>query len=200
MKRIFDILFSALLLIILSPVFLIIILAIKLNSKGPVFFTQERIGKDNVNFKLFKFRTMKIGTPNVATELLNDSQIYITGVGKILRKSSMDELPQIINILKGEMTFVGPRPALYNQYDLKELRTQKGVQKLVPGVTGWAQVNGRDALSNEEKVYYDQQYLLNKSIVFDVKILIKTVFKVLRADGVIEGGNKKVVDNKSESI
>lgn len=193
MKRLLDIFFSLLLIIILSPLLIIICLAIKLTSKGPVVFTQKRIGKNNAEFILYKFRTMKIGTPNVATELLKESGSYITRVGKILRMSSMDELPQLFNILKGDMTFIGPRPALYNQYDLKELRTKEGVHVLVPGVTGWAQINGRDALSIEEKVKFDREYLERQSVAFDLKILVRTVFKVLKADGVIEGGRKKNV-------
>lgn len=194
MKRIFDCFVSLVMLIILSPLFLLIILAIKLTSKGPVFFTQERIGKDNINFKLYKFRTMRIDTPNVATHLLKNPDAYITPIGKFLRKSSFDEFPQFINILKGDMTFVGPRPALYNQYDLKEMRTKVGVHKLVPGVTGWAQVNGRDAISLEQKVAFDEQYLKNQSVMFDIKILVRTVFKVLRAEGIVEGALSKNVE------
>lgn len=187
MKRLFDIIFSLLLIVILSPVFIIVSLIIKFTSKGPVFFTQERVGKDNINFKLYKFRTMRIDTPNVATDLLANPDIYITRIGRFLRKSSIDELPQLFNILKGEMKFVGPRPALYNQYDLNEMRTRAGVHKLVPGVTGWAQINGRDHNDNFKKTELDKYYLNNESIALDIKILILTVFKVLRADGVIEG-------------
>lgn len=186
--------FSLLLLLIASPLLIIIGIIIKLNSKGPVFFTQMRIGKDNVLFKFYKFRTMKVGTPNVATEKFDSTQGYITSFGKILRKTSLDELPQLINILKGDMTFVGPRPALFNQYELKELRTQAGVHKLLPGVTGWAQVNGRDMLDDSGKTHYDEEYLKNKSVRFDFKILVWTGFKVLRREGVIEGGEKKVTE------
>lgn len=192
MQRFLDILISVLALIILSPIFIIVSILIKLNSKGPVFFNQMRIGKNNDLFKLYKFRTMKSGTPNVATDKLGDAESYITSIGKILRKTSIDELPQFINILKGDMTFVGPRPALYNQYNLKELRTKAGVHVLVPGVTGWAQINGRDHNDDFQKTELDRYYLINKSFRLDIKILIMTVFKVLRAEGVLEGGHKNV--------
>lgn len=189
-KRFFDFLISLILLVVLSPLFLIVGIIIKLNSKGPVFFTQDRIGKNNELFKFYKFRTMKVGTPNVATDKLDTSKSYITSSGKILRKTSLDELPQLINTLKGDMTFVGPRPALYNQYELKEMRTEAGVHKLVPGVTGWAQINGRDHNDDYAKTELDRCYLNNKSLGLDVKIVFRTVFKVLRAEGVFEGGNK----------
>jgi Sugar transferases involved in lipopolysaccharide synthesis len=198
MKRFFDALFSFVFLIILSPLFLIISIAIKLTSKGPIYFKQRRIGKDNREFILYKFRTMKIGTPDVATELLKDSKKYITKVGKFLRQSSLDELPQLLNILIGDMSFIGPRPALYNQYDLTEARTKVGVHKLRPGLSGWAQVNGRDMLTVEQKVNYDVYYLKHISVLFDIKIVFRTILKVLRADGVIEGGIKRSANlNKS---
>lgn len=174
-------------LIILSPLFLIVSLLIKLESKGPVFFKQERIGKDNVNFMIYKFRSMRTDTPDVATHLLDNPDIFITKVGKFLRKTSLDELPQLINIIKCEMLFVGPRPALYNQYDLKELRTKKGVHVLYPGVTGWAQVNGRDELEIPDKVEFDRQYVEERSILFDIKIIILTLVKVFKSEGVVEG-------------
>lgn len=174
-------------LIILSPVFLIIALLIKLESKGPVFFKQERIGKDNINFMIYKFRSMRTDTPDVPTHLLDDPEIFITKVGKFLRKTSLDELPQFINIIKGEMLFVGPRPALYNQYDLRDLRTEKGVQILLPGVTGWAQINGRDELEIPDKVEFDRQYLQYRSVIFDMKIFVMTVIKVFKREGVVEG-------------
>lgn len=176
-------------LIILSPVFLIIALLIKLESKGPVFFKQERIGKDNINFMIYKFRSMRTDTPDVPTHLLDDPEIFITKVGKFLRKTSLDELPQFINIIKGEMLFIGPRPALYNQYDLRDLRTEKGVQTLIPGVTGWAQVNGRDELEIPDKVEFDRQYLQYRSVMFDIKIFVMTVIKVFKKEGVVEGSN-----------
>lgn len=174
-------------LIILSPVFLIIALLIKLESKGSVFFKQERIGKDNINFMIYKFRSMRTDTPDVPTHLLDDPEIFITKVGKFLRKTSLDELPQFINIIKGEMLFVGPRPALYNQYDLRDLRTEQGVQTLLPGVTGWAQVNGRDELEIPDKVEFDRQYLQYRSVLFDIKIFVMTVIKVFKKEGVVEG-------------
>ncbi|CEN91445.1 glycosyl transferase [[Clostridium] sordellii] len=174
-------------LIVLSPLFLIIAIFIKLESKGPVFFKQERVGKDNVNFMIYKFRSMRTDTPDVATHLLDDPEIFITKVGKFLRKTSLDELPQFINIIKGEMLFVGPRPALYNQYDLNELRTEQGVHKLLPGVTGWAQVNGRDELEIPEKVEFDRQYLEYRSVILDIRIVIMTGIKVFKKEGIVEG-------------
>lgn len=200
MQRVFDFFISLIFLILFSPIFLIVAIFIKLNSKGPVFFIQDRIGKNNEIFKLYKFRTMKVGTPNVATDKLTDAKSYLTAVGKILRKTSLDELPQLINILRGDMTFVGPRPALYNQYNLKELRTNAGVHVLLPGITGWAQINGRDHNDDAQKTQLDKYYLENKSLGLDIKILFLTVFKVLRADGVIEGSNKTNTSNSNESI
>lgn len=189
MKGALGMVISFILLVILSPLLLVIGIVIKLNSKGPVFFTQMRIGKNNELFKFYKFRTMKIGTPNVATDKLSDAKSYITSSGKFLRKTSLDELPQLINILKGDMAFIGPRPALYNQYELKEMRTAAGVHVLLPGVTGWAQINGRDNNNDYEKTEHDRYYLNNKSFMLDIKILFRTVFKVLRAEGILEGGN-----------
>lgn len=179
-------------LVLLSPLFIVLAICIKLESKGPVFFKQERIGKDNVNFMIYKFRSMRTDTPDVATHLLNDPEIFITKIGKILRKTSLDELPQLINIAKGEMLFVGPRPALYNQYDLRDLRTAKGVHILYPGVTGWAQVNGRDELEIADKVEFDRQYMKKKSIFMDINIVFITFVKVFKSEGVIEGS--KIVD------
>jgi len=196
MGKVFNVIFSLVLLVLFSPLFLIVGVMIKLNSKGPVFFTQMRIGRNNELFKFYKFRTMKIGTPNVATDKLDSSISYVTKTGKILRKTSIDELPQIINILKGDMTFVGPRPALYNQYELKELRTKAGVHKLLPGVTGWAQINGRDNNNDYEKTQHDSDYLNNKSLWLDIRIVFRTVFKVLRAEGILDGAHQH---QKSES-
>ncbi|GAB6168231.1 type 8 capsular polysaccharide synthesis protein Cap8M [Clostridium carnis] len=187
MSRIFDVVISFILLIIFSPIVVIVAILIKLNSKGPVFFTQMRIGKNNNLFKLYKFRTMKVGTPNLATDKLGNSQNYLTTVGKILRKTSLDEVPQLINIIKGDMRFVGPRPALYNQYNLKELRTKAGVHALLPGITGWAQINGRDHNDDFQKTELDKYYLENKSFKLDMKITFMTFFKVLRAEGIVEG-------------
>lgn len=200
MKRFLDILCSAVLLILLSPLFLILVISIKLTSKGPVLFKQRRIGKENKEFLLYKFRSMRIDAPNVATHLLEDPDKYITSIGKFLRKSSLDELPQLINILKGEMTFVGPRPALYNQYDLIEMRTKAGVHKLIPGVTGWAQINGRDEIELDEKVKYDKYYLENRSILLDIKTVFLTFFKVLKAEGISEGkADKDIVMEYNEA-
>ncbi len=180
-------LIALVMLIILSPLFLIVSILIKLESKGPVFFKQERIGKDNINFMIYKFRSMRTDTPDVATHLLDNPEVFITKVGKFLRKTSLDELPQLINIIKGEMLFVGPRPALYNQYDLRDLRTEKGVHVLYPGVTGWAQVNGRDELEIPDKVEFDRQYVERRSIFMDIKIVFMTVVKVFKSEGVVEG-------------
>ena len=181
MKRIFDFVFSLMAFIFFSPIILIVCLIIKVTSPGPVLFKQRRIGKDNKEFNILKFRTMRIDTPNVATHLLENPDQWITSIGKFLRKTSLDELPQLINIIKGDMSIVGPRPALYNQYDLKNMRTKVGVHKLMPGLTGWAQINGRD------KVKLDKEYLDRKNIFFDIKIIFMTVFSVLKSDGVQEG-------------
>ena len=187
MKRIFDFLMSLIAIIILSPVILIVALAVKFTSPGPILFKQRRIGKDNVEFEIYKFRTMRIDTPNVPTHLLENPEQWITPVGKFLRKTSLDELPQLFNILKGEMSIVGPRPALYNQIDLRDMRTAVGVHKLIPGLTGWAQINGRDEIPLSLKVRFDKEYLDRKSFLFDIKIIFMTVLSVLKSDGVQEG-------------
>lgn len=187
MKRFSDILFALIIFSILSPLLLIISLVVKASSKGPTLFSQRRIGRNNKEFVLYKFRTMRTDTPNVATHLLKDPQSFITSFGKFLRKSSLDELPQLLNILIGDMTFIGPRPALYNQYDLIKLRTRCGVHTLRPGVTGWAQVNGRDCLEISKKVDLDFYYLKHHNLALNIKILFLTVSKVLKADGIIEG-------------
>ena len=187
MKRIFDFLMSLIAIIILSPVILIVALAVKFTSPGPILFKQRRIGKDNVEFEIYKFRTMRIDTPNVPTHLLENPEQWITPVGKFLRKTSLDELPQLFNILKGEMSIVGPRPALYNQIDLRDMRTAVGVHKLIPGLTGWAQINGRDEIPLSLKVRLDKEYLDRKSFLFDIKIIFMTVLSVLKSDGVQEG-------------
>lgn len=192
MGRFIDVVISLFILVLLSPLFLVIGLLIKLNSKGPVFFVQSRIGRNNELFKFYKFRTMKIGTPNVATDKLEGSKSYVTSIGKFLRKSSLDELPQFFNTLKGDMTFVGPRPALYNQYELKEMRTKVGVHLLLPGLTGWAQVNGRDNNDDYKKTEYDLYYLNNKSFGLNIKILLETVFKVLKAEGIVDDNKKNL--------
>ncbi|XZM79722.1 sugar transferase [Clostridium perfringens] len=190
MKRVFDFSMSLIAIVVFSPIILIISLLVKLTSKGPVFFKQRRIGKNNEEFNILKFRSMRIDTPNVATHLLKAPSVFITPLGKFLRKTSLDELPQLINILKGEMSIVGPRPALYNQYDLIDMRTEVGVHKLVPGLTGWAQVNGRDEISLEEKVALDKEYMNMQSFWMDIKIIFMTAFKVAKSEGVSEGSTK----------
>jgi len=184
MKRLFDILLSFLLLLIFFLPILFLSLLIKITSKGPVFYITDRVGIKNKIFKMYKFRTMIIDTPPVATHLLEDPDRFLTPIGKYLRKTSLDELPQLFNILKGDMSFVGPRPALYNQDDLIKLRTQKGINDLSPGLTGWAQVNGRDDVPIPIKVEFDEFYLKHRSFFFDLKILWKTLFKVARSEGV----------------
>ena len=175
---------SFLALTILSPLIILIALLVKLTSKGPALFWSNRIGRCNNIFNMPKFRTMQIGTPFVATHLLSDSVQFLTPVGSFLRKSSLDELPQLWSILVGDMSFVGPRPALFNQDDLITLRTQYGIDKLVPGLTGWAQVNGRDELSIPIKVQYEVEYLQKRSFWFDLKILGLTFLKVVQQAGV----------------
>ncbi|EOU1491542.1 sugar transferase [Clostridium perfringens] len=190
MKRVFDFSMSLIAIIVFSPIIIIISLLVKLTSKGPIFFKQRRIGKNNEEFNILKFRTMRVDTPNVATHLLKDPSVFITPLGKFLRKTSLDELPQLINILKGEMSIVGPRPALYNQYDLRDMRTEVGVHKLVPGLTGWAQINGRDEIPLEEKVALDKEYMNMQNFWLDIKIIFMTVFKVAKSEGVSEGSSK----------
>ena len=187
MKRGFDILSSLIAIILFSPILLILAIIVKCTSPGPILFKQRRIGKDNQEFMIYKFRTMRIDTPNVATHLLKNAEQYITPIGKFMRKTSLDELPQLFNILKGEMSVVGPRPALYNQYDLIEMRTKANVHIVRPGLTGLAQVSGRDELENEQKVHFDQQYVQKQSFFFDLKIIFLTVVKVFKSEGVVEG-------------
>lgn len=163
---------------------LFVALAVRLTSIGPVLYWSDRVGRNNKTFKMPKFRTMLIGTPPVATHLLPDPKQFLTPVGSFLRKSSLDELPQLWSIIRGDMSFVGPRPALFNQDDLIELRTQHGVDKLLPGLTGWAQINGRDELPIPEKVELDVDYMNNQSLFLDLKIILLTFMKVLRRDGV----------------
>jgi O-antigen biosynthesis protein WbqP len=184
MKRLFDLVMSFFALIIFSPLIILVILLVKLTSKGSALYCSDRVGRSNFIFKMPKFRTMQVGVAAVATHLLSDPGQYLTPVGSFLRKSSLDELPQLWSILIGDMSFVGPRPALYNQDDLIALRTQNGVDKLVPGLTGWAQVNGRDELSIPVKVQYEVEYLQNQSFWFDLKILGLTFLKVVRRAGV----------------
>lgn len=184
MKRLFDLGLAVFAIVILCLPLLLVLLAVSLTSKGPVLYWSDRVGRQNRIFKMPKFRSMQTGTPAVATHLLDNPDVYLTPIGSFLRKSSLDELPQLWSIFKGDMSFVGPRPALYNQDDLIALRTQYGVDKCLPGLTGWAQVNGRDELPIPVKVEYDVEYLQRKSLVFDVYILWLTFLKVVRRDGV----------------
>lgn len=184
MKRIFDLMLATVAsIILLLPVLLLVVL-VRVTSRGPALYWSDRVGRNNVIFKMPKFRSMQIGTPAVATHLLSEPDRYLTPIGSFLRKSSLDELPQLLSILKGDMSFVGPRPALYNQHDLIELRTRNGVHKLLPGLTGWAQINGRDELPIPQKVALDVEYLRKKSFRLDVKIILMTGLKVLRRDNV----------------
>ena len=176
--------FSLILLICLSPILLIFAIAIIVDDGFPILFRQKRVGQNNAHFWIYKFRTMKKDAPDIATHLVKDGTSLYTSIGPFLRKFSFDELPQLLNIMKGDMTFIGPRPALYNQDDLIALRTQAGVHTVMPGVTGWAQVNGRDELSIPDKVKMDEYYLKNKSLWFNIKILFMTVFKVFKTEGV----------------
>ena len=185
MKRIFDLLVALGLILTLAPLFLLVVLAVRLTSVGPVLFRTQRVGKGNKLFTMYKFRTMRIDTPQVATHLLKEPDQFLTPIGKLLRQTSLDELPQLVNVLRGDMSMVGPRPALFNQDDLITLRTAGGVHQLIPGVTGWAQVNGRDELPIPEKVKLDEWYLKNRSAWLDLKILGMTVFKVIRKEGVV---------------
>lgn len=187
MYNLFQRLVALITLVLFSPLFVAVAILIKIESKGPVLFKQERVGKDNVNFTIYKFRSMRTDTPDVATHLLDNPDIFITKIGGFLRRTSLDELPQLLNIVKGDMLFVGPRPALYNQYDLNELRTEMGVHVLYPGVSGWAQVNGRDELEIPDKVEFDRQYLEHRSMLLDIKIVFMTIFKVFKSEGVVEG-------------
>jgi len=184
MKRVFDLFVGVILLLSLVIIMLFIAIAIRLTSKGPSLYWSDRVGKNNTTFKMPKFRSMLIDTPTVATHLLDNPDFYLSPVGGFLRHSSLDELPQLFSVLKGDMSFVGPRPALFNQDDLIDLRTQKGVDRLLPGITGWAQVNGRDKLSIPDKVALDLEYLNRQSFWFDMKILWMTFLKVINRDGV----------------
>lgn len=176
--------FAIVLLVLLSPIFISVALLIFFEDGLPIFFTQKRVGKSYTFFNIYKFRSMKKNTPNVATHLLENPEQYVLKTGRILRKLSLDELPNLINIIRGEMVFVGPRPALYNQDDLMQLRVKAGVEKLKPGITGWAQINGRDEISLEEKVALEKTYLTRKSFWFDMKIILLTFTSVLKSDGV----------------
>lgn len=197
-KRMISIILSSLGLVILSPIFLILILAIKTTSPGPVLFKQKRVGLNKKHFYILKFRTMSLDTPrDTPTHLLQNPDQWITTVGKILRKTSLDELPQIINIFKGDMSIVGPRPALWNQYDLIEERDKYGANDVPVGLTGWAQINGRDELEIEEKAKLDGEYAKKIGIIMDTRCFLGTIFSVLRSDGVSEGG--RCVKDKSKA-
>ena len=183
-KRIIDIFCSLIGLILLSPVFIITAILIRIESKGDVIFKQLRVGKNGKTFYIYKFRSMKIDTPTMATNDMKNPEMYITKVGKFIRKTSIDELPQLVNILMGDMSIVGPRPVIDKETDLINLRRQNKIDVILPGITGWAQINGRDNLGNEEKVKYDKEYLEKRSIKFDLYIMCMTVLKVLKRDDI----------------
>lgn len=198
-KRVIDFILSLLALIVLSPIFLILAVWIKLDSKGPVFFRQKRVGKNKEFFQIYKFRTMRTDTPSdMPTHLLTDPDAFITKSGKFLRKTSLDELPQIINILKGEMAIIGPRPALWNQDDLVAERDKYRANDVLPGLSGWAQINGRDELPIPIKAKLDGDYVEKMSFAFDVKCFVGTITSVLRSDGVVEGGTGVIEKAKKE--
>jgi O-antigen biosynthesis protein WbqP len=184
MKRILDLVLAVLAACILLLPLILVAIAVKATSKGPALYWSDRVGKNNKLFKMPKFRSMQVGTPALATHLLSDPSAYLTPTGSFLRKSSLDELPQLWSIFKGDMSFVGPRPALFNQHDLIELRSQAGVHMLTPGLTGWAQINGRDELPIPIKVALDKEYLERQSLLLDIKIIFMTVWKVIHRDNV----------------
>ncbi|WP_440897996.1 sugar transferase [Amphibacillus sp. Q70] len=199
-KRIIDIILSLFGLIILSPVFLILIIAIKIDSRGPVLFKQKRTGIHKSHFHILKFRTMRIDTPkDTPTHLLENPDQWITRVGKFLRKTSLDELPQIINIVKGQMSIIGPRPALWNQYDLIEARDKYGANDVPVGLTGWAQINGRDELPIEVKAKLDGEYVKKIGFIMDVKCFFGTIISVFKSDGVVEGRTGTTEDNEEKA-
>ena len=196
LKRFFDFVSALLLTIVISPLFLLLMLLIKIDSRGPVFFKQNRIGKNKKQFKIMKFRTMSTDTPrDMPTHLLKDPDKYITKVGKFLRKTSLDELPQLFNIIAGHMAVVGPRPALWNQDDLIAERDKYHANDIRPGLTGWAQVNGRDELEIEVKARFDGEYVERMSFLFDLKCIFITLFKVAKSDGVVEGEHDGIHEN-----
>ena len=199
LKRCLDFLMSLAGIIVLSPLLIILVIAIKLDSKGPVIFTQRRVGKNKKLFNIYKFRTMKIDTPKeMPTHLLENPDFFITKVGKFLRKTSLDELPQLFNILKGDMAVIGPRPALWNQEDLIEERDKYGANDMRPGLTGWAQINGRDELEIEYKAELDGYYVERESFMMDVKCFFGTIVSVFKSDGVVEGGTGSQIDTEGE--
>lgn len=198
-KRAIDFTLALIGLIVLAPVFLLIILAIKLDSKGPVLFTQKRLGKNKEYFQIYKFRTMRVDTPKeMPTHLLDNPDYFITKVGKVLRKTSLDELPQIVNILKGEMAIIGPRPALWNQDDLIAERDKYRANDIRPGLTGWAQINGRDELAIEVKAELDGYYTKKESFLLDIKCFFLTIVSVFKSDGVVEGSKSELNKNEGE--
>jgi len=200
-KRLVDIILSFIGLIVLSPIFLILIIAIKLDSKGPMLFKQKRVGNNKTHFNILKFRTMRIETPNdTPTHLLTNPDQYITKMGKFLRKTSLDELPQIWNIFVGQMSIIGPRPALWNQYDLITERDKYGANDVPPGLTGWAQINGRDELAIEVKARLDGEYVENIGLLMDLKCFFGTVLSVIKRDGVVEGWDGKTGKKEAASI
>lgn len=198
-KRFLDILLSGCGILVLSPVYLALAIAIKIDDPGPVFFRQKRVGIHKTHFHILKFRTMKMETPrDVPTHLLENPEQYITRVGRVLRKLSLDELPQIFQIFTGEMSIIGPRPALWNQFDLIEERDKYGANDVRPGLTGWAQINGRDELPIDVKARFDGEYVQNISFGFDCKCFFGTIFSVLRSDGVVEGGTGELEKEKKD--
>lgn len=184
MKRIFDFTVSLVIIVLASPIIIAIGLMIKITSEGPIIFKQKRVGRDNVEFKILKFRTMIVDTPSVATNDLVDSKKYLTKIGGFLRKSSLDEIPQLFNVLKGEMSLVGPRPIMAKEEKLINLRVEKHVNSILPGITGLAQIHGRDSLSVEDKVYLDEIYMHDNNRFKDIKIIFFTIFKVIKRDGI----------------
>ena len=199
-KRFYDTVLSFIGLIVLSPLLLVLVILIKLDSKGPILFRQKRIGRNKKHFYILKFRTMRIDTPkDTPTHMLENPQQWITKVGKFLRKTSLDEIPQIINILKGDMSIIGPRPALWNQYDLVEERDKYDVHKLYPGLTGYAQINGRDELPIPDKAKLDGYYVKHISLWLDIKIFFGTIVSIFKSDGVVEGGTGTIEKNKPDS-
>lgn len=200
-KRIMDIIISGFGIVILTPVWLIVILAILIDDPGPIFFKQERIGINKSRFNILKFRTMKVDTPHdMPTHMLENPDQYITKVGGFLRKTSLDELPQLFNIFIGEMSIIGPRPALWNQYDLIEERDKYNANSVKPGLTGWAQINGRDELEIDVKAKLDGEYVEKQNFWFDCKCFIGTIFSVLKHDGVVEGGTGEIERQKEEML
>ena len=200
-KRIYDTVLSFIGLIVLSPLLFVLVILIKLDSKGPILFKQKRIGRNKKHFYILKFRTMRIDTPkDTPTHMLENPEQWITKVGKFLRKTSLDEIPQIINILKGDMSIIGPRPALWNQYDLVEERDKYDVHKLYPGLTGYAQINGRDELPIPEKAKLDGYYVKHISLWLDIKIFFGTILSIFKSDGVVEGGTGSIEKIKNESV